>query len=211
MDVLLFAGICDQTIGLTKYHKVTNEKYGEDLPSDAPWFHYVWYLAIKASQSQAFFKRLKNAGIGQVQKISLFQRQIEILSRNQSHLKLRFLHILRIWKKEIFHQSEDWRATLYLVPYGLLRSVWPQLRKDVNSKMLKNWFPPFSQQIKKFRCKLCNQFFSESSNLCYHIGRKHMNFTDEEAKMNRNQAREHEAFQRLEGEQLPVGQKEGQV
>ena len=57
-------------------------------------------------------------------------------------------------------------------------------------------------QIKRFRCKICNQYFSESSNLCYHVGRKHMNFTDEEAKSKRNLARQHEAFEKLDEGQI---------
>ena len=39
--------ICDQTSGHTKYHKVPNERYGQDLSTDAPYTHVgqvVWVI-----------------------------------------------------------------------------------------------------------------------------------------------------------------------
>ena len=51
---------------------------------------------------------------------------------------------------------------------------------------------------KRFRCTICNQEFRESCNLSYHVGRKHMGFSDEEAKAKRHLARQHPAFQKID-------------
>jgi len=50
-------------------------------------------------------------------------------------------------------------------------------------------------KVKSFRCKLCNTFFSKASNLTYHIGIKHLGFSSDDAKANRELARQHEAYE----------------
>ena len=60
--------ICDQTSGHTKYQKVPNERYGQDLSTDA-LISLCWLseLAAAASQNQTFFlETIKNAENGQL-------------------------------------------------------------------------------------------------------------------------------------------------
>ena len=58
--------ISDQTSGHTKYHKVPNERYGQDLSTDTPYTHVgqvVW--VTKPLIVKCFFKMFKKAENGQ--------------------------------------------------------------------------------------------------------------------------------------------------
>ena len=88
--------ICDQTSGHTKYHKVPNERYGQDLSTDTPYTYgdqVVWI--IQPLKVKCFFKMFQIAGNGPILPGSYFtliletdktsiQRQMEKIACNKN-------------------------------------------------------------------------------------------------------------------------------